>query len=380
MKKGYLMTPGPTPVPKTVLDDMAQPIIHHRTSEFTAIAKEVNQKMKKAFLTENPVLIFASSGTGAMESAVSNLKVPGTKALVINGGKFGERWGELCAAYGFDAVLLEVEWGKGVDVADVEQLLKKDPQIKVIYATLCETSTGVVNDVRNLAGLARKYDAILVVDAVSGLLSDKLLTDEWGVDVVVSGSQKGFMMPPGLGFVSVSERAWKVAENATAPRYYFDWLLYRKSYAKDDFPYTPSVSLMFALKAALDMILAEGVENLVKKHALQARAVREAMKAIGLDIFAASPSNGVTAVRGPEGVDTGQLTKKLRTERGMSIAGGQGDLKGKIFRIAHMGFIDQEDILALLPEFEDVLSSLGYSFKKGETVRVAEEIMGCAQR
>ncbi len=375
MRKYRLMSPGPTPVPEKVLLKMADTIIHHRTPQFVAVLKSVNGKLKKIFQTENPVITLASSGSGAMEASVVNFLSKGDKALVIRGGKFGERFGEMCEAYGVEAVYYDVTWGDPADPKVIEKLLNENKGIKVVYSTLCETSTGVVNDIKKIAEVVKKTDAILVVDAISGLSADELKTDEWGVDVVVSGSQKGLMLPPGLAFLTVSKKALKLAESSKLPKFYFSLKAALKAYEKDDTPWTPAVSLIMGLDTVLDMMLAEGIDNILARHAKLAKATREAVKAIGLELYSSSPSNAVTSVKVPEGVDGSAIVKKMRDEQGVTIAGGQGSVKGKIFRIAHLGYMDEYDTISALAGIEMVLSQLGYKFQLGKGVGKAEELL-----
>lgn len=372
-KKKYLLTPGPTPVPEKVLLTQAQPVIHHRTDEFREILKQAMEDLKYVFQTKNQVLIFASSGTGAMESAVVNLAVEGSKFLPVVGGKFGQRWEEICSSFGFDFVPLEVEWGKAVDPKDVEEILKSDKNVKVILTTLCETSTGVVNDVKALAEVARRYDAILVVDAISGLLADELRMDDWGIDVVVAGSQKGLMLPPGLAFISLSQRAWEMVEKTKGKAYYFDLKKARKSGINYDTPYTPAVNLIIALQKALEMVKEEGIENIWARHAKLASICRSAIASMGLKLFAHRPSNAVTSVSLPEEIDGTKLVKFIRQEFGVSIAGGQGKLKGKIFRIAHLGYMNIFDLLVGIASIEFGLHHLGYKFELGKGLLKVEE-------
>jgi len=375
MRKYRLMSPGPTPVPEKVLLEMAGTIIHHRTPQFSAVLKGVNEKLKKVFNTKNPVLIFTSSGTGAMEASVVNLLSKGDKALVISGGKFGERFGEICKAYGVETVDYNVTWGDAADPSTVKQILSDNPGIKVVYSTLCETSTGVVNDIQAIGKVVSSTDAVLVVDAVSGLSADEMKPDEWGVDVIVVGSQKGLMMPPGLAFMSLSPKAGKLAQTSDLPKYYFDLEAAIKAYGKDDTPWTPAVSLITGLNKVLDMMLEEGLDNILAKHARLANATREAVKALGLELFAQSPSNAVTAVKVPENVDGLALVKKMRDEQWITIAGGQAGLKGKIFRIAHLGYMDEYDVIAAIAGVEVVLSQLGYNVDFGKGVASAEKLL-----
>jgi len=351
-------------------------MIHHRTPQFKAVLKDVNIKMKKILQTQNPVLIFASSGTGAMEASIVNFLSKGDKVLVIKGGKFGERFADISKVYGVDVVSCDVAWGDAADPSVVEKLLKENPDVKAVYGTLCETSTGVANDIKGIAKVVSATDAIFVVDAISGLTADVFKPDEWGVDVVISGSQKGMMLPPGLGFLTVSPKAQKLMETSDLPRYYFCLHAALKSYEKDDTPWTPAVSLIMGLDSVLDMLLEEGPENVLNRHARLAHATREAVKAMGLEIFSERPSNAVTAVKVPEGVDGAALVKNMRDGEGITIAGGQGDLKGKIFRIAHLGYMDEYDTIAALAGVEIVLNGLGYNIELGKGVAKAQELLG----
>lgn len=375
MRKYRLMSPGPTPVPEKVLLDMADTIIHHRTPQFQAVLKDVNIKIKEVFRTCNPVFMFASSGTGAMEVSVVNLLSRDDKALVIRGGKFGERFAEICQAYGVKTVNYDVEGGIGASSLVIEKLLKENSDIKVVCSTLCETSTGVVNDIKKIAEVVSSHRAVLVVDAISGLAADKLESDAWGVDVVVSGSQKGFMLPPGLAFLSLSSKAERFVEESNLPKFYFDLKAAKKAYLKNDTPWTPAVSLIIGLNRVLDMVLKEGMDSVLKRHARLAHAAREAFKRINLELFAKSPSNAVTAVKVPDGIDGEALVKKMRDEQGITIAGGQGALKGKIFRVAHLGYMDEYDIISAIAGVEIVLSQLGYNVKLGEGVGRAQELL-----
>ena len=376
MLKNYLLTPGPTPIPPRVLETMARPIIHHRTPEFQKIIQEVEEDLKYVYQTKNEVLIFAASGTGAMEGTVVNLLSPGDKALVVRGGKFGERFGEICQAYGIEFIALDVEWGKTVDPKKIDDILKKEKKIKAVYVTLCETSTGVAADVEAIGRVLKNYEAALVVDAISGLAAVPIKTDEWGADVVVSGSQKGLMIPPGLAFVSVSPKAWQIIEKSTLPKYYFDFKAYKKALAKTDTPFTPAVNLMIALRESLKIIKEEGLDVIFERHKKLAFAVRSAVKAMGLELFSPDAySDGVTAVKVPQGVDGEKLVKTMRDKYGVGIAGGQDELKGKIFRIATMGYITASDLMVCIATIETVLNEMGYKFQLGSGVRALEETL-----
>jgi len=375
MRKKYLLTPGPTPLPPEVMEAMARPIIHHRTPQFQAFLKEAAEGLKYIFQTKNDVFIITSSGTGAMEAAVANLLSPGDIALSIQGGKFGERWTELCKAYGIEAEVLDVEWGKAVAPQEIGRRLKANPKIKAVFATLCETSTGVANDIEATGEVVKDSNAVLVVDAISGLGAIDLKTDAWNCDVVVSGSQKGLMLPPGLSFISISPKAWKLAENSKCPKYYFSLKAAKKAYDKTDTPFTPAITLIIALIEALKMIKEEGLENIFARHKKMADAARAAVKALGLELFAPDAgSDVVTAVKVPAGIDGEKLVKTMRDTYGVTMAGGQSEMKGKIFRLAHMGYIEEFDIIAGISCLEKVLAQMGYKFNLGAGVRAAQEI------
>jgi len=374
MKRRFLMTPGPSPVPLFVRESLAQEIMHHRTSEFKEILKEAHSGLKSVFCTENPVLILSSSGTGAMEAAVSNLFSKGDKVLAIGGGKFGERWAEIAKAFALDVVELNIEWGSAPSADELIKILDENENIKGVLTTLCETSTATVFDIEKIAKITSEKNMLLVVDAISGLGQDILLTDQWGVDVVVSGSQKGFMLPPGLSFISLSKRAQSAMANSDLPKYYFDLKKALKSHAKDDTPYTSAVSLVVGLATALNAINKEGLEARWKKFSKMAEATREAAKALGLKVFSQQPSDSVTAIISPENIKSSDIIKALRSEYGLSIAGGQAEFKDKIFRIAHMGWISEKDLIECFSLLEKVLVNLGYEFKQGASVSRLEEV------
>jgi len=375
MRKNYLLTPGPTPLPPLVMEAMSRPIIHHRTPQFQAILKEATEGLKYVFQTVNDVFILSSSGTGAMEAAVVNLLSCGDTALVIQGGKFGERWTEICKAYGINVEVIDVEWGKAVKPVEIEKKLQSNPKIKAVFTTQCETSTGVANDIAAIGAVVKKTASVLVVDAISSLAAIDLKTDGWACDAVVSGSQKGLMLPPGLGFISVSQKAAKLMEGSQSPRYYLDLRKAKKALDKTDTPFTSSITLIIALVEALKMIRQDGLENIFSRHKKMAEAVRAAVKGLGLELFA--PQDGsdvVTAVKVPAGVDGEKLVKTMRDTYAVTIAGGQEELKGKIFRIAHMGFIEEFDIITGISCLEKVLAQMGYKFQLGSGVRAAEEM------
>lgn len=375
MRKNYLLTPGPSMVPEGVLLSMARPVIHHRTPQFQAILKDTLERLKRVLLTESDAAILTSSGTGAMEAAVANLASPGRKALTIESGKFGERWGELCEAFGFEHEAVRVEWGKAVDPKLVEEKLAADPAIKAVFATHCETSTGVLHDIRALAEITGRTEAVLVVDAISSAPGNELRTDDWGIDMVIVGSQKALMMPPGLSGVTASAKAKALIESAVNRRaYYFDLVAAFGKAAGNDTPYTPALTLVIGLNEALKMIEDEGLEQCFLRHATLAEAVRAGVSGLGLEVFSEVPSNTVTALKVPEGVDGAALVKNLRDVEGVSFAGGQADLKGKIVRIATMGYCTKYDVILALGALEMALSAAGQEVELGLAVAAAEGV------
>ena len=372
MKKKYLISPGPTPVPVDVLSEGVLDIPHHRSEEFVEFAGEVFDKLKYLFQTKNRVYVFASSGTGAMEAAVSNLLSPEDKAIVLVSGKFGERWYEICKAYNVETVVLESEWGDTVPLERIKKAIDDNPDAKVLLTTHSETSTGTVIDLKAIGELTKDREIVLVTDAVSSLLAQELRMDEWNVDVVVSASQKGVMLPPGLGFITLNDKAWKLVEESNSPRYYFDLRAYSKRYPES--PYTPAISLIFQLKKAIEMIEDEGIENVWKRHRIMATATREGVKSLGLELLSRKPGNVCTAVKVPNGIDGLEFVRKLRREYGVTVAGGQGKLKGKIFRIAHLGYMGTFDVIIALSAVEMCLKESGYTVDLGSAVRAAESI------
>lgn len=377
MLKRYLLAPGPTQVPPEVLLAMARPMVHHRAPEFSAMFGELREDLKWLFQTRNDVLTLVASGTGAMEGAVANFLSPGDKALYVNGGKFGERWGKLCKAFGVNGIEIKVEWGESVDPQAVADALKKDPAIKAVYIQASETSTGVAHDTRAIAEIVRaREETILVVDAITALGVFDLKTDEWGIDVVVAGSQKAMMLPPGLAFASVSEKAWRLADKAKNAAFYFNFKKERDAQQKNQTAYTAGVSLMIGLQEVFKMLKAEGLGNVFARHARMAHAMREGMKAAGLSLFPKqTPSDALTVVSTPAGVDGQAVYKNLREQYGITAAGGQDHLKGKIFRISHMGYMDTFDVIQALAATEMVLKGLGHPVKLGSGVGKAEELL-----
>jgi aspartate aminotransferase-like enzyme len=376
MDKEHLLAPGPTPIPSEVLLAMAKPIIHHRAPVYEEILQEVREGLKYLFQTKNEVLIFASSGTGAMEGTVSNTLCAGDKALVIEGGKFGERWMRICEAFGVKAQTISVPWGKSVDPSQVANALQRDPAIKAVFTQATETSTGALFPIREIAAIVSSYPGtLMVVDGISHLGAQELPMDEWKLDVVICGSQKALMLPPGLAFAGVSNKAWGFAAKSTLPKFYFDFQKELKNITKNQSAYTPAISLVVGLAQSLRMIRKEGLENIIARHARLARATREAMKALGLSLYAPDAfANSVTAVLAPPGIDGQKAVKILRDKHHLTIAGGQDQAKGKIFRLAHLGFVNPFDIITGVAAVEMTLKELGYGFDLGRGVKAAMEV------
>ncbi len=381
--KQYLMTAGPTPLPPAVSQVMAEPMTYHRAPAFIEVYARVLSRLKDVFQTANEVQVFTSSGTGALESAVANLVRPGEPALVASCGKFGERWFELCEAYGAETIHWETEWGRKVDPAALDERLRENPAVELVLTTFSETSTGVVNDIRELTEVAHRHGALIAVDAVSGLGAVPLPQDEWGVDVVVAGSQKALMAPPGLAFTSANEAALARASESPGRRYYFDWARTVSGQRKDppDSPFTPAVGLVRALDVALGMIKAEGLDQVFERHALLGRATREAAKALDLELLGGAPddnANVVTAMVLPESIDGGKVPKLMRDRFGVTIAGGQGKLKGRIARIAHCGYFGAFDIIVTISALEMTLRELGHETEPGAGVAAAQRVFSDA--
>lgn len=373
--KQRLFTPGPTPLPDEVRLGQARQILHHRGKEFSEVFKEVRQGLKYVFQTEEEVFVFTASGTGAMEAAIANLLSSGDRVLVIKGGKFGARWAEIATAFGVQVIPLEVKWGSVPDPDLIKKRLTQHQEIKAVFTQLVETSTGVVYDIKAIAELVRPTQAILVVDAISGLGAQFLPTNEWGIDVVIGGSQKALMIPPGLAFVTLSPKAWSFVDNSHTPRYYWDFKKARKALDKNQTPYTPAVSLICALRESLRLLKKEGWESILARHARLAEATRRAVVALGLKIFSKVPSNVLTAIEVPPGIDANELRTMMRDEYGVQVAGGQEELAGKIIRIAHLGWMDGSDMVAAISSLEISLSKLGYPVAFGKGVAAAEEVM-----
>jgi aspartate aminotransferase-like enzyme len=377
--KQYLMTAGPTPLPPRVSQVMAEPVLYHRAPAFVEVYARVLERLPEVFRTRNQVLCFAASGTGAMESAVANLVIPGEPAVACVAGKFGERWQELCDAYGADTVVVEAEWGDKVDPASLDAALRGlERPARAVFATQSETSTGVVHDVRGLNDAARAHGAVLAVDAVSGLGAVDLPQDEWGIDVVVSGSQKSLMCPPGLACASVSQRAIALAAENPGRRYYFDWARTAAGQAEEppNSAFTPAVTLFRALDVALELIFDEGLDRVFARHAVLARAARAGIEALGLERFGADDpdANVVTAAALPDEIEGARVPKLMRDRYGVTVAGGQGRLKGRIVRIAHCGYFGAFDIVIALTALGMALRDLGHDADPGAAVSAAQRV------
>jgi aspartate aminotransferase-like enzyme len=375
MKKYQLMAPGPTPVPSQVLLAMAQPMIHHRTPEYEALFIEVRGGLKALVQTAQDVIPLACSGTGAMEAAVVNTLSAGDTVAVVSAGKFGERWMEIAKTYGMNIVELRAPFGDTVSAARLAEALRARPEIKAVLAQHSESSTGVLHDVRGYAEATRGTDAFLIVDAVSSLGIADLPMDAWGVDVVVAGSQKGLMLPPGLAFCALSERAWARVGTSRLPKYYFNLTEERKWLVKNEPRYTPPVSIVVGLREALRMLQAEGLTNVFKRHDRLARATRAGVEALGLPLFPrATPTPALTAVLSPPGIDSEKIVAAYAQAHNITIAGGQGEMKGKLFRIGHMGYAAEFDVIVALSALEQVLADLGVPVDFGAGVRAAQKI------
>lgn len=371
--KPRLFTPGPTPVPESVMLRMAQPIIHHRTPEFQKALQDVSDGLRYLFCTSEPVLTLTSSGTGAMEAALANTLSAGDEIICVNAGKFGERWGEIARAYGVTAHELSVEWGTAITPEQVLQALEQFPAAKAVCLTHSETSTGVFTDVREIAARIRPgFEGLIIVDGITAVGAHEMRFDEWDLDIVVTGSQKGLMIPPGLAFIALSQRAWRAVETAGLPRFYFDLRQARTAYGSNDTPWTPAVTLVLGVADALGMIREEGVENVWHRHDRLASALRAGVAALGLAPFGTPPSNAVTAVRLPERGD--EFTKLIKNKYKITMAAGQEHLKGVIFRVSHLGYYDEGDMLSLLYAIESALTDIGHPHTPGAGLAAAQKV------
>ncbi len=375
IKKKYLLSPGPTPIPQDVLLAAAQPIIHHRTPEFSDIYQNISETLRYIFQTKQEVYPIASSGSGGMEAAVVNLLCPGDKVITINGGKFGARWGHLCRAYQAQVNEITLEWGDSFPKEQLSKEIEKNPDTKAVFTTLCETSTGTVSDIQGYGEILTNRDAIFVVDGISALGAIPCPMDEWNIDVLIGGSQKLFMTPPGLSYISFNQKAWELVERSTLPKFYFDAKKYRDSHLKKTTPFTPAISLMIQQKKALDFIKDIGLKNLFEHHQILGDATRAGIQALGLELLSKSPGNILTAVKVPEGLDGIKLMEIIHNKYNVYIAGGQDPYKGKIFRIAHVGYICGFEIITALSALEMALNDLGYQFEMGSSIKASEAIL-----
>ena len=376
MFKRYLLAPGPTAIPPEVLLKMAEPILHHRNPLFEEVVAEVRENLKYLFNTKNEVLIFASSGTGAMEGAITNMLSSGDKAICIQSGKFGERWSNICKAYGVEAINIDLPWGDDLEPALVEKTLKANPGVKAVYMQATETSTGAMFPVKEVAAIVKNYpETLMVVDGITGVGVFELPQDAWNIDILVAGSQKALMLPPGLAFAGVSDKAWEFNKKAKLPRFYFNWTKELNNLQKNQTNFTPAISLIVGLRESLRMIKEEGLENVFKRIDTLALATREGAKALGLKVFARTPSPAVTAIMAPEGIDGQAIYKTLWKKYGVTGAGGQDQLKGKIFRIATLGYADKYDVITAVAALEFTLRDLGYKFDMGKGVAKAVDCL-----
>ena len=375
-QKRYLFTPGPTPVPPQVLAALAEPVLHHRAPDFKEIYARVLSRLQDVHRTRADVLLFTCSGTGAFESAIVNLCSPGDRVLAVSAGYFGERWATMARTFGCEVEELQYAWGETPSADDLARKLAELEPVSLVFLVQSETSTGVVADIQALAAAAKEAGALVVVDAVSSLGALPLDMDDWGLDVVIAGSQKALMTPPGLATAAVSASTWERVARATTPRYYFDWERTRKAQEKLDSAFTPAVSLVVALDVALGLLLDDGLEVAFDRHVRLGRACRAGIKAMGLELFSPDEDRSavVTAARMPEGMDSADLTLALRERHGVTIAGGQGELKGSIFRIGHIGWYDEFDISTALSAVELVLGELGAPIERGVAATRALEV------
>lgn len=375
IKKYYLLSPGPTPVPESVLAAAAEPIIHHRTPEFSRIFMETTEGIKYVFGTKEDAFILTSSGTGGMEAAIVNTLSPGDKVIAINGGKFGERWGNICKAYGVSCNEIVLDWGQDFTKDQLEAEIKATPGVKAVFATLSETSTGALYDIQGFGQVVSKTEAILVVDGISGLGATPCPMDDWNIDVMISSSQKSFMIPPGLAYIAFGPKAWKRVETSRLPKFYFDAVKAKKNLDNQTTPWTPAISLVIQQKKSLDIIKEMGLEKLYAHHRILAESTRAGIGALNLEILAQKPGNILTAVKTPPGLDGVKLVKVMQDKYRVYIAGAQDPNKGKFFRIAHLGYMGGFDVITALSALELALADMGYHFEMGGSIKAAENIL-----
>lgn len=376
MVKKYIMTPGPTPISEDVLIEHGKPLMHHRSPEFGKIFSETTEKLKKLLKTKDDVFILTSSGTGAMETAITNSFRKGDKVLIASIGNFGERFKKISSVYGLEVISLDYEWGEVADPEDIKKILDKEKDIKGVMAQFSETSTGALNDIKAMGEIIKDHPALFIVDAISGLAASDFDTDGWGIDIVIGGSQKGLSAPTGIAFVSISEKAWKAIEISDIQRFYFDLKAARAALQKNQTPWTPGISIIVAMNKALDLLLEEGLENIFKRHRTLAMATQEAAAALGLEFLVKEPDQrgfSVTAIKVPEGIDGKELVKIMRIKYGVTIAGGQGKIKGKIIRIGHLGYVGMFDVITAVSALEMTLADLGYDFEIGAGITAAQK-------
>ncbi|MGB9621243.1 MAG: pyridoxal-phosphate-dependent aminotransferase family protein [Brevinematia bacterium] len=375
--KYHLYAPGPVEIPPEVLSEMSKPIFHHRTSQFSEVLVNAWEGLKYVFQTKQHVYILASSGTGAMNAAVENTLSEGDKVIVLSFGKFGERWEKICKAYGLNVITLKRDYGYCVEPEEVEKALKDHPDAKAVLLQHSETSTGVSSDLKTIASIVSRTDAILIVDGITSVGCDEVKMDDWGIDVLVGGSQKSFMIPPGLSFIALSEKAKKYMEKSNLPKFYFNLKEEEKAVADKTTAWTPGITLIMALNKAIELMKKEGIENVIQRHTVVSEAVREGVKALGLNLFCKYKffSKAVTAVEVPQGIDGNQIPKLMRNKYGAEIAGGQGSMKGQIFRLGHLGYVDKGDVVVMLQALEFTLRDLGYKFEPGISLSAANKVL-----
>lgn len=374
--KFRLLTPGPTPVPEETLLELARPVPFHRTPEFRQLLGEVLQDLQYVFRTRNPVVPLTSSGTGGMEAAIANCLPPGSKALCLSAGRFGERWRNLCKAFGIEAINVTAPYGQSVSPEQLDAALRDHPDALAVCTTLSETSTGASHDIAAFGKRVAQTKAVLLVDAISALGAVECHTDDWKIDICVTGSQKALMLPPGLAFLSVSDKAWAhITSNPNPRAFYFDLKKARAKLESSDTPFTPAHTLIRALRTSLKRLRAEGIENVWARTRRNAAAARAGFQALGLEQFAAQPTDGLTVGKVPAGIDGNVVLSKLEKQYGLKLANGQDELKGKIIRLAHMGYIDQFDVLAALSGLELVLAELGHAVEPGKAVAAAQRVL-----
>jgi len=375
IKKKYLLTPGPTPIPERVLMSAAQPIIHHRTEEFSAILRETEEGIKHIFQTRNDAFILTSSGSGAMEAAVVNCLSPGDQAITINGGKFGDRWSKICLAYGVNVHEIRVDWGEDLPKNRLSEVLSARPETKAVFATLTETSTGALFDIQGFGDVVSETTSILVVDGISGIGTTLCPMDAWNIDILISGSQKSFMTPPGLAYIALSPKAWGSVARSTLPKFYFDANAAKKAFEKNTTPWTPAISLIVQQREALQIIQDIGLANLIAHHRVLGMATRAGVRALGLELLSKHPGNILTSVKVPAGIDGIRLLKILQDKYKAHVAGAQEPHRGEFFRIAHLGYMGGFDVITALSALEMSLSDLGYACPKGKSIKAAQTIL-----